>query len=45
MILYKLIKLPFNLLIELLRYSDKLEDKNSGYIMYLWNELKDRFKK
>ena len=45
MIIYKLIKLPVNLLIELLRYSDKLEDKNKGYIKHLYNELKDRFKK
>lgn len=45
MILYKLLKLPINLLIELLKYSDRLNDRNEGYLKYLWQELKNRFKK
>lgn len=44
MILISIIKLPLNLLVEFLKWCDKLEQKNKGYIKYLWTELKDRFK-
>jgi hypothetical protein len=44
MILLAIIKLPYNLLIEFIRYCDKIENKNKGYIKHIYNEMKDRFK-
>jgi len=44
MILYKLIMLPLNLLIELMKLAEKLHDRNNGYFKYLFTELKDRLK-
>jgi hypothetical protein len=42
MIIVSIIKLPINLIIELLKFSDKLEQRNKGYLKYLWIEFKDR---
>lgn len=44
MILYKLLMLPFNLLIELLKLAERLHNKNQGYLKYLYTEFKDRIK-
>lgn len=44
MILLAIIKLPLNLLIEFMKWCDRLEQKNKGYIKYLYTELKDRLK-
>lgn len=44
MILLAILKFPLNLLIEFMKYCDRLEQRNKGYIKYLYNELKDRFK-
>jgi hypothetical protein len=43
MILIAILKLPLNLLVEFMKYCDKLEQRNKGYIKYLYLELKDRF--
>ncbi len=44
MILLAIIKLPLNLVIEFMKFCDRLEEKNKGYIKYLYIELKDRIK-
>ena len=44
MILLSIIKLPINLIIEFIKMCDKLEQKNKGYIKYLYTEFKDRIK-
>lgn len=40
MVFLALIKLPYNLFCELLKYSLKLENRNRGYMMYLIKEFK-----
>ena len=43
MIFIALIKLPLNLLLELIRFSAKLEAKNKGYLLDLLKKLKRRY--
>jgi len=44
MILLKFILLPYNLLIELIKYAEKIHDRNIDFFPYLYRELKDRIK-
>jgi len=44
MILLAIIKLPLNLIIEMIKFCDRLEQRNNGYIKYLYKEFKDRIK-
>lgn len=44
MLIISILKLPINLLIEFLKWCDRLENKNKGYMKYLFIEFKNRFK-
>ena len=44
MILFKLLMLPINLLIEFLKLAERLHNRNQGYLKYLYTEFKDRLK-
>lgn len=45
MIFWYLIKLPLNLLIEFIRWAERLNDRNSLYLEYLVKEFLDRIKR
>jgi hypothetical protein len=45
MIFYYILKLPINLLIQFLKFCEKMELKNRGYLRYLFVEFWDRVKR